>query len=138
MASHNIELADGGLLLVAALVKPLPVGGPRQDGAVLGLAAVRLRGPTVGRVPVFVRNTRARLVYPSALFRRVADTEPHLLDGVGNLADVVPELVVLVAGRRRAKNTAEVAAVLTGGVVALSHRVKQIALSVDLYAFQTD
>lgn len=138
MTSHNVELADGGLFLFAVLVKPLPVGGPRQDGAVLGPAAVWLRGPTVGRVPVFVRNIGARVVYPSALLRHVADTEPYLLAGADDLVDVVSELVILAAGRRRAEDTAEVAAVLTGGVVAFPHRVNQIALSVDLYAFQTD
>lgn len=138
MVSHNVELANGGLFLIAVLVKPLPVGGPRQDGAVLGLASIWLRGPTVGHVPVFVRNIRAGVVYPSTLLHHVADTEPHLLAGVDALADVVSELVILLAGRWSAKNTAEVAAVLTGGVVAFSHRVNQIALSVDLYAFQTD
>lgn len=136
--SHDVELADGGLFLFAVLVKPLPVRGPGQDGAVLGLAAVRLRGPAVGRVPVFVRDSRAGVVYPSALLHRVADTDPHLLAGVDALADVVSELVILAAGRWRAKDTAQVAAVLAGSVVGFSHGVDQVALSVDLYAFQTD
>lgn len=136
--SDNVELADGGPLLFAALVGPLPVGGPGQDDAVLGLAPVGLRGPAVGRVPVFVREVGSGLVYPDPLLRHVGGAEPDLLPGAHALADVVPELVVLVGGRGRPEDAAEVVAVLGGGVVAFSHGVNQIALPVDLYAFQTD
>lgn len=138
MGSNNVELADGGLFLFAVLVKPLPVGGPRHDGAVLGLAAVRLRGPTVGRVPVFVCDVHAGLVYPNTLLHHVVGTDPDLLAGPDALADVVSELAILIAGRWRAEDTAKVVAVLTGRVVAFSHMVHQKALSVDLYAFQAD
>lgn len=138
MGSNNVELADGGLFLFAVLVKPLPVGGPGQEDTVLGLAAVRLRGPTVGRVPVFVCNVHAGLVYPNTLLHHVVGADPDLLAGPDGLADVVSELVILIAGRWCAEDTAKVVAVLGGHVVAFSHRVHQKALSVDLYALQTD
>lgn len=138
MWSNDVELADGGLLLATVLVKPLPAGGPGQGGAVLRLATVRLRGPAVGRVPVFECNAYAGLVHPSAFSHHVVGAQPDLLVWANALADVVSELVVLITGRGRAEDAAQVVAVFTGGVVALPHRVSQVALAVDLFAFQTD
>lgn len=138
MGSNNVELADGGPLLTTVLVKPLPPGGHGQDGAVLGLAAVRLRGPVVGRVPVFVCNADAGLVRPGALSHHVDDAQPDLLICTDALADVVSELVVVVAGCGCAEDTTHGVTVLTGSVIAFFHRVSQETLAIDLYAFQTD
>lgn len=138
MSSNNGELADGGLLLKAAFIKPLPTGGPWQDATVLGLAAVRLRRPGVGRVPVFVWNAEAALVYPGALSHHVVDAQPDLLIWADALADVVSELVILIAGCWRTEDTAQGVTVFTGTVVGFSHRVSQVTLVMDLCTFQTD
>lgn len=135
MGSDYVELADGGFLLFAVLVRPLPSGGAGQDCTVLGLSAVRLRRPAVGRVPVFVRDGDPGLVGPGSLGPHVVDAEPHLLSGADALPDVVPELVVVVGGRGRSQDAPHVVAVLAGGMVGLSHRVSQVALTVDLQAF---
>lgn len=138
MRSNDVELADGGLLLTTVLVQPLPAGGPGQDGTILGLATVRLKGPAVGRVPVFVCNAEACLVHPGALGHHVVDAQPDLLIWADALADVVSELVVLVAGCGRTEDSAQVVAVFTGSVIAFSHRVSQVTLAMNLFAFQTD
>lgn len=104
----------------------------------MGLAAVRLRGPAVGRVPVFVCNPGAGLIHPGALSHHVVDAKPHLLVRTDAAADVVSELVVVVAGCGRAEESAQVVTVLTGGVVAFSHRVNQITLAINFLTFQTD
>lgn len=133
--SHDVELADRRPLLAAVLVKPLPLGGPRQDGAVLGHAPVGLTGPGVGRVPVRVGDGEARLVRPGALGHHVVDAQPDLLVRAHALPEVLPELGVLVGGRGRAEDAAQGVAVIAGGVVALLHGVGQVALPVDLRAF---
>lgn len=136
--SNDVELADEGLLLATLLIKPLPVGGPRQDGTVLRRATVWLRGPAVGCVPVLVCDARASLVHPHALRHHVVDSQPHLLVWAKALADVVSELLVLVRGCGRSEDAAQVAAVLNGIVVVFFLRVSQVTLAVDLCAFQTD
>lgn len=136
--SNYVELADGGLLLSAVLVQPLPPGGSGQDGAVLRGASVGLRGRSAGRVPVVVRDGQAALVHPGALRCHVVDAQPDLLVRPDALADVVGEPLVLVAGRGRAEGAAHVVAVLAGRVVALPGGIGQVALAVDLGAFQTD
>lgn len=136
--SDNVELAHGGLLLSALLVQPLPPGGRGQDGAVLRGASVGLRGRAAGRVPVLVRDGQAALVDPGALRGHVVDAQPHVLVRPDALADVLREPLVVVAGRGRAEDAAQVVAVLAGRVVALPGGVGQVALAVDLCAFQTD
>lgn len=131
-------MADGGLLLTAVLVKPLPLGGCGQDGTVLGLSAVGLRGPEVGRVPVFVCDSEAGLIHPGALCGHVIDAQPDLRVRADAVADVVSELVVLVAGCGRAEDAAQRVAVFTGSVIPFPQRLSQEALVVDLYTFQTD
>lgn len=138
MWSNDVELADGRLLLAAVLVVPLPAGGPGQDGAVLGLASIWLWGPVVGGVPVFECDAGARLVRPGALRHHVLDAQPDLLIRADALADVVSELVVLIAGRGRAEDTTHGVTVLGGGVIAFSHRVGEETLVIDLFAFQAD
>lgn len=138
MGSNNVELADRGLLFTTVLVKPLPIGGPRQDGAVVGLATVWLRGPVVGGVPVFECNADTGLVHPAALSHHVIDAQPDLLIWADPLADVVSELVVLIAGCGCTEDTAHGVAVLTGSVIAFSHSVSQETLVMDLRTFQTD
>lgn len=135
---NDVKLTDRGPLLTAALIKPGPLRGPGQDGAVLGLAPVRLRGPVVGRVPVLVGDAEAGLVRPDALGRHVVDAQPDLLVGADALTDVVSELVVLGAGRGGPEDPSQGVAVLAGSVVPFLHRVGQETLAVDLYAFQTD
>lgn len=138
LCSDNIELADGGLFLLTVLVKPLPASGSRQHRTVLGLSAVRLRGPAVGRVPVFVRDADPGLVIPNAIGHHVVDAQPDLLVRADSLADVVSELVVLVLGRGRAEDAAQGVAVFTGGVVAFPQRVSQETFAMDLCALQAD
>lgn len=135
MWSNNVELADGGLLLTTVLVRPLPAGGPGQGSAVLGLASVRL--PRTGCVPVFECDGGAGLVHPGALSTHVVDAQPDLLIGADALAEVVSELVVLITGGGRTKDTTQGVTVLAGGVVALPHRVSQETLAMALYTFQT-
>lgn len=136
--SNNVELADEGLLVTTLLIKPLPVGGPRQDGTVLRRATVWLSGPAVGCVPVLVSDAQASLVHPNALRHHVVDSQPHLLVWAEALTDVVTELVVLVGGCGCSEDATQVAAVLNGIVVVFFLRVSQVTLAVDLYAFQTD
>ena len=100
------------------------------------MTAVRL--PNTGRVPVFVRNTEASLVHPGALGHHVIEAQPDLRVRADALADVVSELVVLVAGRGRAEDAAQVVAVFARSVIAFSQGVGQVTLAVDLFAFQTD
>lgn len=138
LRSNYVELADGGLFLSAVLVQPLPPGGTGQDGAVLRGAAVRLRGRSARRVPVFVRNGQAALVYPGALRGHVVGAQPDLLVRPDALADVVSEPLVLVAGCGSTEDAAQVVAVLAGSVVALPGGVGQVALAIDLCAFQTN
>lgn len=138
MQSNDVVLADRGLLFTAVLIKPLPAGGHGEDGTVLRLVAVWLRGPTVGGVPVFVCDADTGLVHPFALSHHVIDAQPHLLTGADALADVFSELVILIAGHRRAEDTTHGVAVLTRSVVALPQRVSQETLTMDLDAFQTD
>lgn len=104
----------------------------------MGLAAVWLRGPLVGGVPVFVCNAGAGLVHPGALSHHVVDAKPDLLIWANALADVVSELVVLVAGCGCTKDAAQGVTVLTGSVIAFSYSVSQEALAMALYAFQTN
>lgn len=97
-----------------------------------------MRGPAIGRVPVFVCNAQAGLVHPGPLIQHVVEAQPDLLVWADALADVVSELVVLITGCGRTEGTAHVVAVFAGIVVAFSHRVGQVTLAVDLFAFQTD
>lgn len=138
MCSDDVELTDGRLLLATVLIKPLPVGRCGQDGTILGHASVRLRGPEVGGVPVFIGNARSGLVRPLAFGYHVVDAQPHLLVLPQAQADVVPELVVFCAGHGRTEDSAQRVAVLAGRVVALLHHIDQEALVVDFNAFQTN
>ena len=104
----------------------------------MGDAAVRLRGPVVGRVPVFVCDAGAGLVHPGALRHHVVDPQPDLLSRADALADVVSELVVLILGGGRTEDATQGVAVLAGCVITFSHSVGQETLVVDLCAFQTD
>ena len=131
--SNNVELADRRLLITTVLVEPLPTGGPGKGHAVLGLPAIRLR-----TFPVFVCDAGAGLVHPDALVHHIVDAQPDLLIRADAPADVISELVILVAGRGRAEDTTQVVTVLTGSMIAFSQRVSQVTLSVDLFAFQTD
>lgn len=138
MESNNVELADGGPLLTTVLVKPLPTGGPRENGAVLGVTSIWLRGPAVGRVPVLVCNAGSGLVSPGALGYHVVNAQPDLLIWADAVVDVVFELVVLIAGCGRTEDTTQVVTVFAGSVIVFFHRVSQVTLAVDLDAFQTD
>lgn len=91
-----------------------------------------------GRVPVLVQDAGAGLVHPFALSHHVVDAQPDLLVGADALSDVVPELVVLRAGRGDPEDPAQGVAVLAGVVVPFLHGVGQETLPVDFYAFQTD
>ncbi len=77
------------------------------------------------------------MVHPGALGRHVVDAQPDLPIWADALADVVSELVVVIAGCGRAEDSAQVVTVLTGGVIAFLHRVNQVTLAKDFFTFQT-
>lgn len=114
------------------------MGDPGQDGTVLRVAAVWLSGPSVRCVPVFVHDAVPGLVHPGALSYHVIDAHPDLLIRAHAVTDVVSELVILVAGCGRTDDAAHGITVLRGSVIGLPQGVSQVALSMDLRAFQTD
>ena len=132
----DVELADRGPLATAALVKPLPVGGDGEDGAVLAAAPVRLQGDL--RLPVLEAQRAARLVHPVALRHHVVDSQPDVLVEADAAADVVIQLVVLLAAQRGTQGPALSDAVIASGVVRLLHWICQETLTKDLGAFQAN